>query len=425
MSHFGILCPSSPGHLNPMMALGSELIKRNHNVTLFGVLDVRSYALVAGLNFCSIGETAFPKGSIHELHREIGESSGLEAMKLGLRQAEKELNMCLHDCSSAISSAGIEGLIIDQVCLWGGTVAEHLKLPFVSIANALPFNIEGNIPPLFTSWSYHPGWLAYLRNQLTYAAIIPLVKPTQKIIENYRKKWELPLYSFPNDTFSRLAQLSQQPSVFEFPRKKLPSFFHFTDPLTSPESREPIAFPYEKLTEKLLVYASLGTIQNRLMWIFQAIAEACTDLSIQLVISLGGGSSIENLPKFPGNTIVVNYAPQLELLKRASLTITHAGMNTTLESLSNGVPMVAIPIASDQPGIASRIAWTGTGIAITLTKVNRQSLRRAIEQVLNDDLYSQNALRLKKAIEDAGKLKLATDIVEQAITTKKPVYRDN
>lgn len=63
---------------------------------------------------------------------------------------------------------------------------------------------------------------------------------------------------------------------------------------------------------------------------------------------------MSSLPELPGNPIVVNYAPQLELLKIADLTITHAGVNTTLESLSNGVPLVAIPITNDQPGVAAR-----------------------------------------------------------------------
>jgi UDP:flavonoid glycosyltransferase YjiC (YdhE family) len=60
----------------------------------------------------------------------------------------------------------------------------------------------------------------------------------------------------------------------------------------------------------------------------------------------------------PDDAIIVDYAPQLQLLKKASLCITHAGINTTLESLSNGVPLVAIPIANDQPGIGARIEWT-------------------------------------------------------------------
>jgi zeaxanthin glucosyltransferase len=96
-------------------------------------------------------------------------------------------------------------------------------------------------------------------------------------------------------------------------------------------------------------------------------------------------------------------------------------MNITLESLSNGVPMVAIRIANDQPGVAARIAWTGTGEVVSLKKMTVPKLRRAIEQVLQHDSYRKNALILKKAIHQAGGVNRAADIIEQVIRTGKPV----
>ena len=41
-------------------------------------------------------------------------------------------------------------------------------------------------------------------------------------------------------------------------------------------------------------------------------------------------------------------------------------LNTVLEALSTGVPMVAIPIAYDQPGVAARIAYHHVGEFIDL-----------------------------------------------------------
>ena len=124
----------------------------------------------------------------------------------------------------------------------------------------------------------------------------------------------------------------------------------------------------------------MGTLQNRSLEIFQCIAEACDGLDAQLVISLGGGSSPE-LQSLPGSPLVVEYAPQLELLKKATLTITHAGLNTVLESLSEGVPLVAIPITNDQPGVAARLAWTGAGEVVPLSGLSVPRLRAAIQQV--------------------------------------------
>jgi zeaxanthin glucosyltransferase len=154
---------------------------------------------------------------------------------------------------------------------------------------------------------------------------------------------------------------------------------------------------------------------------FQTIAAACEDLDVQLVIALGGGSAPESLPNLPGSPLVVGFAPQLELLQQAQLTITHAGMNTTLESLSNGVPMVAIPIANDQPGVAARIAWTGTGEVVPLKQLAVARLRSAIERILTTSTYNQQSLRLQAAIVRAGGVQRAADIVEQVLATGQPV----
>jgi MGT family glycosyltransferase len=242
-----------------------------------------------------------------------------------------------------------------------------------------------------------------------------------QVINQYRQEWKLPAQFSPNDRYSKLAQISQQPAELEFPRENLPNCFHFTGPYHSPVGRDVPDFPYEKLTGQPLIYASMGTIQNRLIGVFQEIAQACFGLDAQLVISLGGSAKPESLPALAGSPLVVEYAPQLELLQKATLTITHSGMNTTLESLTNGVPMVAIPIANDQPGVAARIVWAGCGEAVPLKSVNVPRLRTAIQKVLTQDSYKKNALRLQEAIKQAGGVSRAIDIVEQAVSTGKPV----
>ena len=78
----------------------------------------------------------------------------------------------------------------------------------------------------------------------------------------------------------------------------------------------------------------------------------------------------DQFASLPRDPITVPFAPQLELLKRAAVCITHAGLNTALESLTNGVPMVAIPITNDQPGVAARVRWTRSGEVVPLKKLN-------------------------------------------------------
>jgi UDP:flavonoid glycosyltransferase YjiC (YdhE family) len=54
MTHFGVICPASTGHLNPMTTLGYELKRRGHRVTVVGILDAEQKTLAAGLEFHAI-----------------------------------------------------------------------------------------------------------------------------------------------------------------------------------------------------------------------------------------------------------------------------------------------------------------------------------------------------------------------------------
>jgi UDP:flavonoid glycosyltransferase YjiC (YdhE family) len=104
--------------------------------------------------------------------------------------------------------------------------------------------------------------------------------------------------------------------------------------------------------------------------------------------------------------------------------ITHAGMKSTLECLTAGVPMVAIPITHDQPTIAQRIVWTRTGEMVALGDLTVEHLRSAIRTVLSDSVYRNSALRLKQVIRTVDGLTRAVQIVETIIETGKPVLRD-
>ncbi|NJL51272.1 MAG: glycosyltransferase [Hydrococcus sp. SU_1_0] len=415
MTHFGIICPAAAGHLNPMTTLGYELKQRGHRVTVLGIADAQPKVLAAGLEFQIIGLADFPPGATKQLFTTLGNLSGFKALQYTIKWIANTAAKCLQDAPAIVKAQGIEALIVDQAAPEGGTVADHLHLPFVSIASALMLNREDSVPPFNTLRNYDVSWGGILRNRIDYAILNRASQTITKTINASRQQWNLPLHTHPNQRYSQLAQISQQPREFEFPRRELPSCFHFTGSFSNPASREAISFPYERLTKQPLIYASLGTLQNQLLWIFEMIASACADMDVQLVIALGGGTNPDALTELAGNPLVVGYAPQLELLQRASLTITHAGLNTTLESLSNGVPMVAIPITNDQPGVAARIAWTGTGEVIPLKKVTVEKLQTAIKQVLTDDTYRQNALKLQTAIQQSAGVKKAADIIEQVV----------
>jgi MGT family glycosyltransferase len=423
MTHFGIICPTATGHLNTMLPLGRELQQRGHRVTVFGVLDAQDKILASGLEFWAIAQNEYPKGATAEALAQLGKLKGKAGLQYTIALLKRSATNRLRYTPEAIKQASVDALLVDQISPEGGTIAEFLDIPFITVCSALPLNQEDSVPPFNTPWSNNPAWWAHLRNRIGNSLFNRVMQPIWDVIAEYRREWKLPPYSHRHDAYSQLAQICQEPAEFEFPRQYLPQCFHFTGPYHNSTSREPVSFPFEKLTGQPLIYASMGTLQNRLIGIFQTITEACVGLEAQLVISLGGSANPESLPELPGSPLVVGYAPQLELLQKASLTITHAGLNTTLESLSNGVPMVAIPITNDQPGVGARIAWTGTGEVVPLARLSVPTLRAAIQRVLTEESYTNNASRLQDAIARAGGVHRAADIVEQVISTGKPVYR--
>jgi len=233
----------------------------------------------------------------------------------------------------------------------------------------------------------------------------------------YGKKTGLEIdWNNPASTISKLAVISQTPSEFDFPGSPWPTHFHHAGPFHDDQGREPVPFAWEKLNGRPLVYASLGKLVNGLDFIYKSTLAAIVRLpEVQLVISTGGYSSLDDLRDIPSNAIVVRAAPQIELLKRAALCITHAGLNTVLESLAQGVLMVAIPIGFDQPGIAARIAHHGVGEFLKLEELTPETLMQAINKVLSIPSCRCRAHYFQKVIERTRGLDRAADIIEEAL----------
>src|SRR5262249_6754330 len=184
------------------------------------------------------------------------------------------------------------------------------------------------------------------------------------------------------------------------------------------KGENPFPFLGRSLTGQPLIYASLGTLVNGLTNVYGKILEAVSEFSdMQVVLSVGKNLNPDDLRPIPSNTIVVQNSPQLELLKRAALCITHAGLNTALESLAQGVPMVAIPIGYDQPGVAARIAHHGVGEFLELEDLAVGNVQRLIEQVLDDRRYREKARWFRKVIARTSGLDVAADVIERAFST--------
>jgi MGT family glycosyltransferase len=185
-----------------------------------------------------------------------------------------------------------------------------------------------------------------------------------------------------------------------------------------------VEFPWERLDGRPLVYASLGTTRNACPEIFHLIAKACSELDVQLVIALGNRFDAAQFANLPGSPVVAQYAPQPELLEAASVVISHCGLNTTLETLAAGKPMVAIPLMYDQPANARRLERLGAAEVLPVMRLTAQRIRAAVVKVLNEPRYREAALQAQSKLRMLKGTAYAATIMERYLLKYRPNERD-
>lgn len=415
----GLISPEMTGHLNPSLTLGRELARREHRVTVISTPGARAKVQAAGLDFRVIGVSEDEAGETEKGLAKLATLKGPAALFLTGRMLSRASEVYLRDLPAIIKGSAFDGLIIDQVCPAASVIAEEIDIPYVVICNALAIHHDPVSPPPPTLWRYRDNLFGRLRNELTRIVLPPLYDWAT----GATRVGVSPLRLCFAKRFG-LAQIAQQPEFFDFPRRSLPDHFHYSGPWHEASRDSAVDFPWERLDGRPLIYASLGTIQNNLAHAYQAINEAVRGLDVQLVLSLGRRESAVQITPAE-NALVVPYAPQLPLLKRSSLAITHAGLNTALECLSAGVPMVCLPIANDQPGVARRVEWIGAGELLPIRRISALRLRSLISKVLSEPAYRQKAQWCAQEIVAAQGPKRAAEIIEQAFESREPVLRKN
>jgi MGT family glycosyltransferase len=429
MAHFAIVCPEDAGHLLSIGSVGIELVLRGHRVTIIGRAQAAPVVeqLNLPLHVLKLDDVPWPSAVLTWLAFSLVGAG----WKIGLRNAFCwRARAILEKLPAVLRDLDVDGVIADQIVSAAGTAAARAGVPFVTVCSALLWNEEIGVPPPFTGWPYAQGRTARWRNYCGYAGWRWYMRPVLAVINRYRTRWRLAPFARISDTYSPLAQISQLCAEFDFPRYELPSVFHYVGSLAANrQANIDDGFPWERLDGRPLVFASLGTIPEPVnVPVFRKIAEACAGVNAQLVLALGRwtekhDSLREKLGTLPGNHLVVDFAPQLALLDKAALLITHAGVNTVLEAITRGVPMVALPRNADQPGMGSRIEHAGIGLRAPFHRCTPEGLRRLIVRMLTDDRFRQRAKGLQQAMIAAGGAQRAADIAEEALTTGRPVLR--
>lgn len=412
MAHFGLIFPPGPSHVTATSSIGRELIKRGHRATAFNFVDVKELATKEGVEFCPIGVQTHPLGSVPYNLEKLSHMGGIEFVRFGTKLARFEITTLLEEGIAAMRDVGVTALLVDQGQPAGSTMAKRLNVPFASICNALHSDPDPLVPPPTFGWGPAKSTFDQVVNKLAWRCFDLAWSPLLRHVNTYRKRWNLkPLESF-YETFSPVLELAQETVDFDMPRKNLHTQFHYIGVIHRTYASK-ISFPFDKLDGRPVIYASLGTVYDNAS-LFEMIAKACWQLDLQLIITFG---SKRNTSRYdlPGSPIVVDYAPQSEVLKHVALTICHSGHNTVLDSLEAGVPVIGIPVQLGDRGIAARLQYSGAGVYLKLNGLTTLKLVSAIQDILFTSSYRKAAERISNSLKLAGGESHAADLIEQKL----------
>ena len=140
------------------------------------------------------------------------------------------------------------------------------------------------------------------------------------------------------------------------------------------------------------------------------------------LLAAGPGSDITRFGAVPANFIVQQTFPQMPVLERTTLFITHAGLGSVHETLWNGVPFVAVPPHFEQLRNALPAARQGAGVILDDECYGRAiagpQLQAAVAKVIADPSYRRNARRLGDGLRAGGGFAKVADVIEEVAAAR-------
>ncbi|XVQ90075.1 macrolide family glycosyltransferase [Microbispora siamensis] len=368
------------GHIIPTLPVVAELTRRGDTVHYFALDYFRTAVEATGAVFHSYGD--LPLDGLD------GGGDPLAQINAFLRLGRWVLEHRLED----VRALRPDYILYDILSAWGGHMATVLGVPAVCsvpsllvnrrMAYALPLRVLRVLAARLTS----PRQL--VRNRTLARSIRRAYGVDQP--HDFR------VFADPGPLNIVYSSRMFQPYADSLPEDR----FVFVGPTAA--ARPGFHFPFDWLDGRPLVYVSLGTVFNDRPDFFRACVEAFGDQDVQLVIAAGRSVESWDLGEIPGNVRIEAFVPQIELLRHASLFVTHGGTNSVYESLLCGVPMVVVPQSADQPWVARRVARLGAGRVLPDRRFGARSLRRAAAAVMSRPSYAEAAARVGASLREAG-----------------------
>ena len=352
------------GHLNASLTLAKSLSARGHEIYYLQGLRYQTYIEDQGVRFIPLGESI----------------------------ASGEAQIALLD---RLMEFRQHGRPLDDQLL---KLIEVFRQQIASLVRTLK-------PDLFLVDPYIPD-IASIAHQL--AAPFVFVNPTLVDISQ--------LYDAPE--VATVPELVLCPAEFDLPKQAVRGKRkrYFVAAEVNLQRHEEL-FNWSRINpDKPLIYCALGThIENysHVQRFFETIIEAVGNLpQYQLILATVANPGHDSFKNVPANVLLLKHAPQLQILQRTSIFITHGGLNSIKEALYYGVPMVVFPCWVDQPMNASRIAYHRLGLTGDLPTVTVEEVCALIQKVAATNLYRERANHFRDIIKQYEEAQVSVTVVE-------------
>ena len=403
--HIAIVAPPTAGHINPLQALGAALIDLGHRITFVHQADVRPLVGDPRIGFAPLPVALDHEQSLARYNAVLAAPTGPVGLTRMIRATARMSERLLDHGPAVLEHIGADAVIADSAEPAGEWLARSCGLPHAVSVTGLPLLGEVDVPPPYLGWTYRADLIGRCRNRGGYMVSDRLLRPITDVLRRHhravggeRRRPDASLH------------VAQCPQGLDYPRKHLPPQFHYGGPWRGALPEE-IDLPRDG---RPFVFCSLGTLQGSRRRLFATMSAACAGIGARAVIAHGGGLTPAEAAALPGDPLVRAFWPQQAVLRTCSAAILHGGFNTVLDALAAGVPIVALPIAFEQPGTAARVSWLGAGEVVSPTLLSVGRLAKALRRVIGEPGYRRSAARLSAQMHTAGGAAAAAARIDHA-----------
>lgn len=397
MARITVLGTPAYGHLLPMLGPVAELVRRGHTVVFCNAAEFEALIVATGARF-----VAYPPALTTTDFAQTLKRGDLLAAYVLLLDATPELTVF---CLAQLRADRPDAVVYDAVATWGYIAAKTLKLRTVSESPIFVFEFLRHLLGWGEFWGLAKGFIprlprlaaAWLRLLRFGIGNLPIA---------------VPLYPVRGDRNIILTSRELHPKSPLLTGERWVFSGASIDARTRPDQ-----FDFARLDGRPVILVSLGTVQFLNDRFFRTVMDTFADFDAQFLLAAGPGSDVGRFGAVPDNFIVQQTFPQMPVLERAALFITHGGLGSVHETLWNGVPFVAVPQHFEQLRNALAAAKGGAGIILDGEcyghPVSAAELRKAVETVLSDAQYRRSATRLGETLKAPGGYRKVADVIEE------------